>query len=134
MSSRLPALSMPLEREIKMSYLMFELQCEEQRREQYREFLRLNSQGVEKSSEYLRRALQLMNPQGECDYHSVVFSLARHVAEEVDAILILLHKGCVDPCKGHLPKCFGGRPWRTIHPGCGLGATGPSVSGEGSTR
>ncbi len=47
-----------------------------------------------------------MAPQSECDYHSVVFSLARHVAEEVDAISILMEKGCIDPCKGHLRSAF----------------------------
>ncbi len=86
-----------------MPYLMFELQCDDERVAQYQEFLRLNALGIEKSSEFLRRVLQLMTPpQDKCDYHSVVFTLARHVAEEVDAISILLTKGCVDPCKSHL--------------------------------
>jgi hypothetical protein len=40
------------------------------------------------------------------NYHSIVFSLARHVAEEVDAISVLVEKGCVDPCKGHLRSAF----------------------------
>jgi hypothetical protein len=89
-----------------MSYLMFELQCPEARREEYYDFLRRNGLGIRKAAEYLLRALELMSPPGECSFHSVVFSLARHVAEEVDAISILVEKGCVDPCKGHLRSAF----------------------------
>ena len=89
-----------------MPYLMFELQCSENRRAEYHDFLRLNALGVRKSAEYLLRALELMAPQGDCNFHSVVFGLSRHIAEEVDAISILLEKGCVDPCKAHLRSAF----------------------------
>lgn len=89
-----------------MPYLMFELNVSDERRAQHEEFLRLNSLGIQKSSEHLLRALQLMAPQDDAFTHGVVFALARHVAEEVDAISILVGKGCIEPCKAHLRSAF----------------------------
>jgi hypothetical protein len=89
-----------------MSYLMFELKVSEERKEEYRQLLQLHSLGVQKSAERVLRALQLMRPQDDLYQHGVVFTLARHVAEEVDAVSILVGQGCVEPCKGHLRSAF----------------------------
>ncbi len=89
-----------------MTYLVFEITEPTERRDEYQEFLQLNAQGIQKSAEHLLRVLQLMAPQDKLYQHGVVFTLARHVAEEVDAIGILMEKGSVDPCKAHLRSAF----------------------------
>ena len=92
-----------------MPYLYFELQEPAERQEEYGEILRQHSVGLQKSVEYLLRALQLMmgvqTPNGQ-HYHGVVFLLARHVAEEVDAASVLVAEGCIGPCKAHLRSAF----------------------------
>jgi hypothetical protein len=89
-----------------MSYLKFELNVPEEREAEYREFLRLNSLSIQRAAENLLRALQMMSPQDGNYYHGVVFTLARHVAEEVDAASILVKEGCAEPCKAHLRSAF----------------------------
>jgi hypothetical protein len=89
-----------------MPYLVFELTGPPQQIEQYGEFLSWFSCGVQNAARHLLRALNMMAPRDGFHYHGAVFVLARHVAEEVDAISVLLEKGCVDPCKAHLRSAF----------------------------
>ena len=92
-----------------MSYLYFELNEPEERHQEYRQLLGRHAEGIKKSAEFLIRALQLITAaerEDERHYHGVVFVLARHVAEEVDATSVLVAEGCVAPCKSLLRSAF----------------------------
>lgn len=93
-----------------MAYLDLELQESPERRREYEECLRLHSSGIRKGVEFLLRAIQLMHsgtqPDDKRQSNAVVFMLARHVAEEVDAVSVLVDSGCVVPCKSHLRSAF----------------------------
>lgn len=92
-----------------MPYFYFELNEPAERQEEYRDILRQYSLGLRKSVEYLLRASQLMiglQTINDHYYHGVVFLLSRHVAEQVDAVSVLVAEGCTDPCKAHLRSAF----------------------------
>ncbi len=92
-----------------VSYAYFELNESPERQQEYRDLMLQHSIGIKKSAEYLLRGLQLMQAARGKDkqyYHGIVFLLARHVAEEVDAASVLVAEGCVDPCKLHLRSAF----------------------------
>ena len=92
-----------------MNYPYFELREPPERQQEYRELLGLHATGIKKSAEFLLRALQLMMAALTKDgmhYHGVIFMLARHAAEEVDAASVLVAEGCITPCKSHLRSAF----------------------------
>lgn len=85
-----------------MSYLLFEINDSPEKAAEYEEYLQVCARGVHGCVKHLLRALQLMSPTSKEYRHGVVFTLARHVAEEIDAVSILIEKGSVDPTKLHL--------------------------------
>ena len=92
-----------------MPYLYFKLDEPEGRQHEYNEQLRLYSDACKVLAEFLLRAMELMSVSKSHPgkhFPGVVFLLARHVAEEVDAISILTEKGCAQPCKLHLRSAF----------------------------
>lgn len=92
-----------------MSFLYFELNEPAETQKQYLAWMELYGSGLQKSAQYLLRAIQLMlaNETREGQYRdTVVLLLSRHVAEEVDAASVLVKAGCIDPCKSHLRSAF----------------------------
>lgn len=96
-------------RKCAMPYLYFELNEPENRQQEYSEHLRQYSDACRASAEFMLRAMELMSVSklhpGK-HFPGVVFLLARHVAEEVDAISVLAERGCAQPCKLHLRSAF----------------------------
>ena len=89
-----------------MPYLRFELKESEERKEEYRGFLQQYSDFCKCCADMLLCAMELLKPKDDKYHHGVVFLLARHVAEEIDAISVLAAAGCADPCKAHLRSAF----------------------------
>ena len=90
-------------------YLYFEL-TDTERQSEYRNLLGQHSTSIKKAAEYLLRAMQSISQVDDTlRAHGVVFLLARHAAEEIDAISVLVAEGCITPCKAHLRSVFEAR-------------------------
>jgi hypothetical protein len=92
-----------------MAFLDLEFNESPEQQQKYHDLLRQHSICIRKSVDFLLRALQLMiavQTKGAGHYHGVVFVLARHVAEELDAASVLVAEGCTIPCKSHLRSAF----------------------------
>lgn len=92
-----------------MSYLYFELKESDARRAEYESLLHRHSEACESCVKFLLRAIEFMSVSSshpDMHFPGVVFLLARHAAEELDAISVLVASGCAQPCKLHLRSLF----------------------------
>ncbi len=81
-----------------MSYLYFEVTESTERKQEYNDLLAQFAKAVEQGAKFLLRSIQLLQAnEKHADHYapSVIFSLGRHVAEEIDAVSVLLRQGCI---------------------------------------
>jgi|GEM_PF-2845720 len=92
-----------------MAYLHFELNESDDRKQEFKAFLKAYSEACRACAEFVLRALELMSVSQAHNgkfFPGIVFLFCRHVAEELDAISVLAMEGCAEPCKAHLRSAF----------------------------